>query len=57
MLLPESDRKNAAAESNAEIHSETYQRPQIVDLGSVEELTHGSREQTSDEPNSGYQGG
>lgn len=35
----------------------TYEPPRITDVGSVEELTHGSREQTSDEPNSGYQGG
>ena len=34
-----------------------YRTPKIVDLGKVEPLTRGSREQTSDEPNSGYKGG
>ncbi len=34
-----------------------YRAPKIVDLGKVESLTKGSREQTSDEPNAGYQGG
>jgi hypothetical protein len=34
-----------------------YKSPRIMEMGSVEELTHGSREQTSDEPGSGYKGG
>jgi hypothetical protein len=34
-----------------------YKSPKIMKVGSVEELTHGSREQTSDEPGSGYKGG
>jgi hypothetical protein len=34
-----------------------YKSPKIMEIGSVEELTHGSREQTSDEPGSGYKGG
>ena len=35
----------------------SYEAPQFIEMGSVETLTHGSREQTSDEPGSGYQGG
>lgn len=31
--------------------------PRFLDLGSVESMTHGSRENTSDEPDSGYKGG
>lgn len=34
----------------------TYNAPKIVEVGTVEELTHGSREQTADD-GSGYQGG
>lgn len=55
MMLDETS-TTPAPESNEEGRVE-YQAPTITDLGSVEELTHGSREQTSDEPNSGYQGG
>jgi hypothetical protein len=36
---------------------EPYVPPRIVELGTVESLTHGSRTQTSDEPESGYKGG
>lgn len=35
---------------------DTYDVPKIVDVGAVEELTHGSREQTADD-GSGYKGG
>jgi hypothetical protein len=31
-----------------------YRGPKIVDVGTVEELTHGSGMETSDEPNSGF---
>lgn len=35
----------------------SYESPKFIEIGSVEQVTHGSREQTSDEPGSGYQGG
>jgi hypothetical protein len=34
----------------------TYSSPEIFEVGTVEELTHGSREQTADD-GSGYKGG
>ena len=34
----------------------TYSSPRIVEVGTVEEVTHGSREQTADS-GSGYYGG
>lgn len=34
----------------------SYSQPKITEVGTVEELTHGSREQTSDS-GSGYYGG
>ncbi len=34
----------------------SYTSPTILDVGSVESLTHGSREQTSDEPRLRLQG-
>ena len=34
----------------------TYSQPKILEVGQVEELTHGSREQTADS-GSGYYGG
>ena len=46
-----------ALQLNEKLRRAEYQSPEVTDLGNVEELTHGSREQTSDEPNSGYQGG
>jgi hypothetical protein len=42
---------------NEEDSSEnTYSSPKIVEVGTVEELTHGTREQTADD-GSGYYGG
>jgi hypothetical protein len=34
-----------------------YSPPQFVDMGTVESITHGSRENDSDEPDAGYKGG
>lgn len=51
--------KNESSESinldNVQPKSQ-YSSPKIMEVGSVEELTHGSREQTSDN-GSGYYGG
>lgn len=57
---PVKNDNHSAPEANSspqsEIAEQTYNSPKILEVGHVEELTRGSREQTADD-GSGYQGG
>lgn len=48
---------NIEPERDTDETARAYSPPQFVDMGTVESATHGSRENTSDEPDSGYKGG
>lgn len=55
--VPQLGQEQARPDNEQHSAKPAYRAPKMVDLGKVEALTHGSREQTSDEPNSGYKGG
>ena len=54
-MEPSKERQESAA-TDPQRRESSYSPPKLVDLGAVEELTHGSRENTADD-GSGYKGG
>lgn len=42
--------------ADADSSKAKYRKPQFIEAGTVEELTHGSRTKESDEPDSGHHG-
>ena len=56
MLDEKIEKKPEVTLKDVDSRKANYRKPSIQDAGKVEELTHGSRTSTSDEPDSGHHG-
>ena len=56
MLDKKNEQPKALALTDSDSPKANYRKPLFVEVGKVEEFTHGSREKESDEPDSGHHG-